>query len=78
VTIMLLYLWFDAAPPGLYRDLGWLYLSPVLLLLFAMRVWFYAHRGLLHEDPVVFALHDRVSWFLAAALGTSWALAVFS
>jgi 4-hydroxybenzoate polyprenyltransferase/phosphoglycolate phosphatase-like HAD superfamily hydrolase len=77
VTIMLLYLWFDAAPPGLYRNLGWLYVSPALLLLFAMRVWFYAHRGVLTNDPVVFALQDPVTWFLAAALGVSWALAVY-
>jgi hypothetical protein len=64
-----------AASPGLYRNLGWLYVSPALLL-FAMRVWFYVHRGALTNDPVLFALQDPFSWILAATLGICWALAV--
>jgi len=31
------------------------------------RVWLLANRGLVHEDPVVFALRDRSSYLMAAA-----------
>lgn len=37
----------------------WL-LSP-LLLYWISRVWLIAHRGLMHDDPVIFAVTDRVS-----------------
>jgi 4-hydroxybenzoate polyprenyltransferase len=51
-----------------------LYQRPTLLLLICpvllywiSRVWLVAHRGQMHDDPIVFALKDRVS-YLAAAL----------
>ena len=50
------------------------YQHPMLLLLICpvllywiSRVWLIAHRGQMHDDPIVFALKDRVS-YLAAAL----------
>ena len=37
------------------------------------RVWLLAHRGLVHEDPLLFALRDRVSWVVGAAMAvTLW------
>lgn len=41
------------------------------------RVWMLARRGELHEDPVVFAITDPVSWLIAACMaativGASW------
>lgn len=33
-----------------------------LLLYWISRLWLLAHRGEVHEDPIVFALHDRVSY----------------
>jgi hypothetical protein len=32
-------------------------------------VWIVASRGAMHDDPVVFALRDRVSLLILAALG---------
>jgi len=50
-----------------------LYGAPMLLwalcpivLYWISRVWLIAHRGQLHDDPIVFALSDRVSYLLAA------------
>jgi 4-hydroxybenzoate polyprenyltransferase len=51
-----------------------LYTRPLLLwiacpifLYWIARIWLLAYRDALHEDPVVFALRDRVSWVLGAA-----------
>jgi len=35
-----------------------------LLLYWISRLWFLTNRGQMHEDPVVFALKDRVSYAL--------------
>jgi 4-hydroxybenzoate polyprenyltransferase/phosphoserine phosphatase len=39
-----------------------------LLLYWISHVWLVAHRGKMPDDPVVFALHDRVSWILVALM----------
>jgi 4-hydroxybenzoate polyprenyltransferase len=49
-------------------DVLWM-LCP-LLLYWILRVWFIALRGELHYDPVVFALHDRVSYAVVLAVVT--------
>ena len=33
------------------------------------RVMLFAQRGLIDDDPVVFALKDRASWFALGAIG---------
>ena len=37
-----------------------------LLLYWISRVWLIAHRGGMHDDPIVFALKDRVSYLIGA------------
>ena len=37
------------------------------LLYWISRVWFLAHRGHMPEDPVIFALNDRVSQLVGVA-----------
>ena len=52
-------------------DVLWLGL-PVLLYWLG-RMWLLANRGLVHEDPLLFALRDRVSWVVGAAMAvTLW------
>jgi 4-hydroxybenzoate polyprenyltransferase len=46
-------------------DVLWL-LCP-LLIYWVTRIWFLAHRGMLNEDPVLFALKDWRSYAVAAA-----------
>jgi hypothetical protein len=45
------------------------------MLFWLYRVWLLASRGELDEDPVIFAIRDRVSLAVAACIGI---LAVFS
>ena len=49
----------------LYRAPGALWLIGPILLYWITRVWFLAHRGQMHGDPVVFALTDRPSYVMA-------------
>jgi 4-hydroxybenzoate polyprenyltransferase len=57
-----------------------IYQNPMLLLLmcpllmfWVSRVWLLAHRGQMHDDPVVFALKDGVSYIIGAlALLVLW------
>jgi 4-hydroxybenzoate polyprenyltransferase len=50
----------------LYPRPATLWLVGPLLLYWVTRVWFLAHRGRMHGDPVIFALTDRPSYVLAA------------
>lgn len=46
----------------LYRAPAMLWFAVPLLLYWMSRIWFLAHRGVLHEDPLLFALHDPPSY----------------
>jgi hypothetical protein len=48
----------------LYHYPGRMWLITPLLILWISRVWLLASRGVLDEDPVVFALTDRMSLLL--------------
>jgi len=46
---------------SLYRRPKFIWMLCVLMLYWISRVWMKAQRGAMHDDPVVFALKDRVS-----------------
>ena len=46
---------------ALYSHPKTIWMLCVLLLFWVSRVWMTAQRGVMHEDPVVFALKDRMS-----------------
>lgn len=50
----------------LYRQPLLLLLVCPLLLYWISRMWLLAHRGKLHDDPVLFAVRDRVSYLVGA------------
>jgi 4-hydroxybenzoate polyprenyltransferase/phosphoserine phosphatase len=75
IVIMLLYMTNDAAPSGFYRNSGWLFAIPALVALWLMRIWLLAHRKVLHDDPVVFALRDRASLLLGGLVAGAFFLA---
>ncbi len=52
----------------LYHHPGRLWLIVPLMLYWLHRVWLLASRGELDEDPVIFAIRDRISLALAAAI----------
>jgi 4-hydroxybenzoate polyprenyltransferase len=45
----------------LYRSPEWMWGACPLLLFWLSRAWLLAHRGQMHDDPIVFALRDKVS-----------------
>lgn len=51
---------------ALYRSPALLGFAIPLLLYWISRVWLLAHRRTLHEDPLLFALHDRPSYVVGA------------
>ena len=68
VIVMALYVTSDYIM-GLYPSPELLWVNCGLLLYWISRTWFFAHRGIMHDDPIVFALRDRVSWIVATMMG---------
>lgn len=67
MSVLVLALYINStASEALYRHPQVLWLLCPLLLYWISRVWLIAHRGLMHDDPVVFALVDRVSRVILA------------
>ena len=57
----------STASTALYRHHEVLWVLTPILLYWISRVWLLARRGEMHDDPVVFALTDRVSLAVLAA-----------
>ena len=74
VLVFALYL-TSAQVVALYSapDVLWLACPPMLYWI--SRIWLLAHRGTLDEDPVLFAVHDAPSYFVAASIVGVMALA---
>lgn len=68
VMVLALYIQ-DHATPELYTQPQIIWLACPLLLFWITRVWMLAHRGLMHDDPVVFAIRDRISVAVGALFG---------
>lgn len=76
VLIIVLYLVEDVFPRALYAHPNWLWATPFAIFLWVGRIWLLAHRGAMADDPVVFALRDRVSLILGAVLGAAFLMAL--
>lgn len=76
VFVMVMYLIEEAFGAGFYRAPGFLWTFPVVLALWLGRIWLLCGRGELDDDPVVFAVRDRISLALGAFLAVSLAAAV--
>jgi 4-hydroxybenzoate polyprenyltransferase len=50
----------------LYRTPEMIWGALPLMLLWISRMWLKAHRGLMHDDPIVFAFNDKVSLIIGA------------
>jgi 4-hydroxybenzoate polyprenyltransferase len=66
VLVLALYIDSDAVKM-LYHSPRHLWLLCPVLLVWLGRVWLITGRGKMHDDPVVFALKDRISWLILAA-----------
>lgn len=60
VMVLALYI-HDGLTAALYSNPQVIWLGCPLLLFWVTRVWMLTHRGEMHDDPVVFAIRDRVS-----------------
>ena len=74
VLVLALYI-NEAASGALYRSPEWMWAACPLLLFWLSRVWLLAHRGQMHDDPIVFALRDGVSRWIGVAFALAFALA---
>ncbi len=62
LSVMVLALYINSPQVAkLYSHTEIIWLACPILLFWVTRLWFLAHRGELHSDPVVFAIKDRVS-----------------
>ncbi|GAB3463840.1 UbiA family prenyltransferase [Azotobacter salinestris] len=68
VMVLALYI-HDQATVSLYRYPQAIWLACPLLLFWISRVWMLTHRGQMNEDPVVFAVRDRVSLLVGVLFG---------
>jgi 4-hydroxybenzoate polyprenyltransferase len=50
----------------LYQHPAYLWLLCPAFLYWITRIWVYTARGLMNEDPIVFAIKDRNSWLIGA------------
>ncbi len=65
--------------PGIvakYDSPVWLWMITPLLLYWITRVWHLAYHGKMHDDPVVFAIKDKISYILAGLILFSVVMAV--
>jgi 4-hydroxybenzoate polyprenyltransferase len=77
VLINIMYLLEDAFPRTVYGNTDWLWAIPPILFLFLGRIWLLSQRGQLLDDPVAFALTDRVSLLLGGLMTLVFLIAVF-
>lgn len=76
IAVMVLALYInDTAATKLYATPEWMWVACPLLLFWLSRVWLLAHRGQMHDDPIVFALRDGVSRWCGVAFLIVFALA---
>lgn len=75
VLIMVLYLIHEAFSDALYAQPQLLWAAPVFIGLWLGRVWLLCGRGILNDDPVAFAVKDRISILLGAGVLGSFASA---
>jgi 4-hydroxybenzoate polyprenyltransferase len=66
VLVLALYISSDTVTQ-LYGHPRVLWFVCPLLLYWVSRIWLLAHRGVLQEDPLSFAVNDRITWVVAGA-----------
>ncbi len=78
VLVLALYIQ-DGQAAQLYAMPQLIWLACPVMLFWISRAWLIAHRGRMHDDPIVFALKDKVSWGVGVFMVGVLALArVFS
>lgn len=77
IAVLVLALYVDStASSTLYRHPHYLWLICPLMLYWMSRTWAIAHRGVMHDDPVVFAVMDNVSRVIGVLMAIIVAAAI--
>ncbi|MHB8271392.1 UbiA family prenyltransferase [Bradyrhizobium sp.] len=76
IVIVVIYLVEEVFARNIYDTPAWLWIAPVSIFLFSCRIWVLAHRGRMTDDPVAFALRDRVSIGLGLLVAVAMLLAL--
>ena len=74
VTVLALFIQ-STSVAARYTHPEYLWLAVPLLLFWQCRLWLATARGYMHDDPIVYAARDRVSWLTAAAVIVIFTLA---
>ena len=75
VLVLALYI-HDPLTVERYSQPEWLWITVPSILYWIGRIWIIAHRGQMDEDPVVFAVTDKVSYLILVFLGIGVGLAI--
>lgn len=75
VLVLALYIQ-DYRTVELYPSPHFILLACPLLLYWISRAWLLADRGQMHDDPIIFAIKDKVSWAVAACFVGAFCLAM--
>ena len=75
IMVMIMYI-HDLQASLAYQEPLWLWGISMVLLYWVSRVWLYAYRGKMDEDPVLFALHDRMSYISFSLIAVCFWLAL--
>lgn len=77
-SVLVLALYINEASSGsLYKSPEWMWGVCPLLLFWLSRIWLLAHRGQMHDDPIIFALRDKVSRWIGLLFIIFFTLATF-
>ncbi len=69
LSVMILALYIqDPSTIGLYDRPRIIWFACPVFLFWISRIWMLAHRGQIHEDPVFFAIKDKISWVVVSML----------
>ena len=74
VLVLALYIQ-DGQAAHLYATPQVIWLACPVMLFWISRAWLIAHRGRMHDDPIVFALKDKISWSVGVFMVAVLALA---
>lgn len=75
ILIILLYLQ-GGEVRALYKNPQSLWYATPILLFWISRIWLLTNRDEIHDDPVVFAVKDKVSWICLLSLGIVFGLSI--
>lgn len=79
LSVLVLALYINETSTGaLYQSPTWMWAACPLLLFWLSRVWLLAHRGEMHDDPIVFAIRDSISRWIGAFFLAVFALAALA